>query len=125
MHDPRLSSSSARAGDPRGDRRITRRRNGTVAAAFQPAGGRTFPCPYSKWAPATRTASAASGIFHAVMSDYLSACKPEHARCGHSVRAGDEGPSVPIIVEPLTQPTEVPAPPAPQEPVREPEKVPA
>jgi hypothetical protein len=42
-----------------------------------------------------------------------------------SVRAGDEGPSVPIIVEPLTQPTELPAPPAPQEPVRQPEKVPA
>jgi hypothetical protein len=41
------------------------------------------------------------------------------------LRAGDEGPSVPIIVEPLKQPTEVPAPPAPREPVREPEKVPA
>jgi hypothetical protein len=44
---------------------------------------------------------------------------------GRTVRAGDEGPSVPIIVEPLKEPTEVPAPPAPQEPVREPEKVPA
>jgi hypothetical protein len=31
---------------------------------------------------------------------------------------------VPIIVEPLKQPTEVPAPPVPQEPVREPKKVP-
>lgn len=44
---------------------------------------------------------------------------------GFDVRAGDEGPSIPIIVEPLKQPTEVPAPPAPQEPVREPDKVPA
>jgi hypothetical protein len=73
----------------------------------------------------TRTVSAASGMFHAVMSDYPSAREPDHVRFGRSVRAGDEGPSVPIIVEPLTQPTEVPAPPAPQEPVREPEKVPA
>ena len=48
-----------------------------------------------------------------------------HASGGHSVTAGDEGPSIPIIVEPLKQPTEVPAPPAPQEPVPEPEKVPA
>jgi hypothetical protein len=53
------------------------------------------------------------------------AYEPATARGGRSVRAGDEGPSVPIIVEPLTQPTEVPAPPAPKEPVREPEKVPA
>jgi hypothetical protein len=42
------------------------------------------------------------------------------------MRAGDDGPSVPIIVEPLKEPTEVPAPPVPpQEPVPEPEKVPA
>jgi hypothetical protein len=63
----------------------------------------------------------------AVMCDSitLSAHETEDARGGSSVRAGDEGPSVPIIVEPLTQPTEVPAPPVPQEPVREPEKVPA
>jgi hypothetical protein len=64
-------------------------------------------------------------MFHAMMSDYLSAREPDRVRSGRSVRAGDEGPSVPIIVEPVKQPTEVPAPPAPQEPVREPEKVPA
>jgi hypothetical protein len=51
--------------------------------------------------------------------------EPRDARGGRGVRAGDEGPSVPIIVEPLKQPTEVPAPPRPQEPVRAPEKVPA
>jgi hypothetical protein len=62
-----------------------------------------------KTAPPAKTASAARGIFRAVLG----------------VSAGDEGPSVPIIVEPLTQPTEVPATPAPKEPVREPEKLPA
>jgi hypothetical protein len=78
-----------------------------------------------KWAPAAKTPTAANGILRAVMSDDVSAHEPEHARGGRSVRAGDGGPSLPIIVEPLKQPTEVPAPPAPQEPVREPEKVPA
>jgi hypothetical protein len=74
---------------------------------------------------AARTATAARGNFRAVISAYPSADEPRDANGGHSVRAGDEGPSVPIIVEPLKQPTEVPAPPRPQEPVRAPEKVPA
>jgi hypothetical protein len=72
-----------------------------------------------------KTATTANGILRAVMCDYPTAYGHEDARGGRSVRAGDEGPSVPIIVEPLKQPTEVPTPPAPQEPVREPEKVPA
>jgi hypothetical protein len=72
-----------------------------------------------------RQSTAASGRVRAVICEYLSAYELEDARGGRSVRAGDEGPSVPIIVEPLKQPTEVPAPPAPQEPVRQPEKVPA
>ena len=79
----------------------------------------------AKWAPAAKTTAAARGILSGVTCDHLSACETADARRGRGVRAGDEGPSVPIIVEPLKQPTEVPAPPAPQEPVREPEKVPA
>jgi hypothetical protein len=76
-------------------------------------------------APAASTSSAGRGIFRAVICDYLSAYEPD-AKGGRSVRAGDGGPSVPIIVEPLKRPTEVPAaPPAPKEPVREPEKMPA
>jgi hypothetical protein len=72
-----------------------------------------------------RESTAATGIVRAVICDSFSAYEHENARGRRSVRAGDEGPSVPIIVEPLKQPTEIPAPPAPQEPVREPEKVPA
>jgi hypothetical protein len=89
-----------------------------------PAGSARMPT--RTWARAAKHTTAARGIFRAMTcGDYLSANEPEDARGGRSVTAGDEGPSVPIIVEPLKQPTEVPAPPAPQEPVRHPEKVPA